>query len=72
MRRRWLVGEGFGAAAQQPAHLIQRVVLVPAVAKGFLLHAMAGLADHVVVQLHRMERVEHPHRLRQRRGEWVA
>jgi hypothetical protein len=58
------VSDLFGAQVpdsvpQQPADLVQRLGLVPVVAEDVLLHAAAGLVDHLGAELDHVERVQH-------------
>ena len=55
-----LGGESLRAAAQQPPHLKQRVILVAAMTQRLLLHPAAHLVHGGVAQLHNVERVQHP------------
>ncbi len=64
-----LFGEVLGAAAQQPAALVERAGLVPAVPEGYLLHPAADLVEHVQVELYDVERIQHLHRRGQRVGQ---
>ena len=58
-------GEVLHAVAEQPADLVERVVLVAAVAEGVLLDAAADLVDDLGAEPHDVERVEHRDRVGQ-------
>jgi hypothetical protein len=60
-----LVCEVFGAAAQRPADLEQRVGLVAAMAQRLVLDAPADLVEGLVAQPHDVEGVEDAHRVGQ-------
>jgi len=55
-----LLGEVFRAVAEQPADLVQRVVLVAAAAQGVLLHAAADFVDRLGAEPDHVEGVEDP------------
>jgi hypothetical protein len=62
------LGEVFGAVPGQPADLVERVVLVPAVAEGVLLNAASDLVDDLGSEAHGVEGVEDGDRV----GQFVA
>ena len=53
-----LVGQVFGSVAEQPADLVERVVLVAAPAEGVLLDAAADLIDDLGAEPHHMEGIQ--------------
>jgi hypothetical protein len=61
--------QSVAAATKQPADAVERIFGAAAVAQGVVLHAAADVIDTGQAQAHDVERVEHPHRVGQLRGQ---